>query len=423
MPGVANAALVSSTGPGGDAAAVVSPSWRRVSARAVRASARVGAFLGMRQPVEVDGSVCIDDRGQPVGFARTALGQSAFVHFTGARTLPGDRCRLGQVNVITGTCLFGGRTLQVFDESGAEFPLTHPRAPLPARQLVQIDASDDLSLYEWESALRLCRTVAELIDALPIDVPVTVTVDIPRVQYYCYLLDAYRHRLVSAAIVGQWFDLVDSRHRQLSRIFVDLLRHRVADSRPDVTVEQSDSLGAVEPYLRAAVDADAEPLLDEMILLIRSSPSIDIAWAHLLTATQPATVGELVKASYVSTQLQAVTCNHTAAPTLTVQVENSKEWPVLNGTRGALERLMPDAPWQRRAFLLGCYPLEQVMVTDERGRLLDAYYHDPGRYAFHGERLVDLMAVTESVYGGASVRMQPEPEDQDAEIPRDLAGL
>jgi hypothetical protein len=406
IPGVADAGLLPSAASGGDATAVLPKSWHRVSARAVRASARVGAFLGMRQPVEVDGSVCIDDRGQPVGFARSAFGQqSSFVHLEGARTLPADSCRLGRVDVITGTCLFGGRTLRVFDESGADFPITHSRAPLPARQLVRIHADDDLSLYEWESALRLCRTVADLIGALPIDVPVAITVDIPRVQYHCYLLDAYRHRLVSAAMVGEWFDLVDTRHRRLSQIFVDLLRDRVADRRSNVTVEQSDSLRAVEPYLRAAVNADAEPRLDEMIGLIGSSASADSAWAHLLTATRPATVRELVNASYVSTPLRAVMRNHTTAATLTVEVENFGEWPILNGTRGILERLAAEAAPLRRPFLLGLYPLQQVMVTDERGRLLDPYCHDPGRYAFDAERgVVDLMSVIESVYGSPRPR-------------------
>jgi hypothetical protein len=84
---------------------------------------------------------------------------------------------------------------------------------------------------------------------------------------------------------------------------------------------------------------------------------------------------------------------------LAVHIDNDSEWPTLRAARRVLHAVTASGLADRRGWLVGLYPIERLIVTDESGRRTDPYFHDPGRHAVDPRRqLVDLRETVEALY-------------------------
>jgi hypothetical protein len=396
IPGLTGAHFVPLASLGGGSGR--RPAHYRAAGRAARRLAGFGTFLGTERFNDADCFVCFDVGGHQVAFGRTLLDRRPwFLHLRDAGELPCGPPGPDRIQIITGTCLFSARTLWMIDESGTEFPVLSPECTLPDRPLAAIHCDDELSIYEYQSAIRLGRTAADLIGVLPTGMPVTITLDIPRVQYFCYLLDAFERQLVDSTLIGHWFDIVDRRNHQLSELFIDLISSELDDPDSHVAIDAADPLAAIETYLRQAVASGTAPSLDYAVdLLARSG---DPMWAQLLTVAPPATWTDLTYASYSVTPLRTLTDPVGTGRALVLHVENYEEWPALNATRRVLKRLRDSGHANRSGWLAGLYPMQQLIVTDESGRWIDFYYHDPGPHAIDSRgRLVNLVDLVDELY-------------------------
>jgi hypothetical protein len=125
-----------------------------------------------------------------------------------------------------------------------------------------------------------------------------------------------------------------------------------------------------------------------------------------LAVTPPTTWTDLLYSSYVVTPLRGVTEGGDRA--VVIHVENYAEWRGLRATRHVLGLLRAAGRATGHGRLIGLYPMEQLIVTDELGRRVDPYTHDPGRVAMDPhDRLVRLADIVDAVYRPPLVRPDP----------------
>lgn len=392
-PSMTGARFVSLTQPPAGGSAL-----HRASDRAVRRVGRLGQFLGAAQPMAGEGALSIEvGAGAAVVFAEARLGeQRHFLHLMGAKHLPAEAPGAGGVNLVSGLCLFSSATLWGRDERGGRVEISHARGGALRCPLARIEAAAELSLYEYESVLRRARLLADLVAALPRAVPVSITIDIPRVQYYLYLLDALGSGLVSPGLALEWFRTVDVRHALTTGFLRERLSAELARaSRQDVVVKESSALGELAPYLRGAVRRGGLPRAEDLAAVLAGG---DLVWKLLLDLQPPPDVAALGPASYVVEELRAAHIHEDSAPGIGIAVEDRSEWKVFDRSRKLL-RGMGDGQGAASGRLIGLYPLERLLTLDPYGRWASSYFHDPGRHALDEEGgLVDLFTVAEALY-------------------------
>lgn len=53
----------------------------------------------------------------------------------------------------------------------------------------------------------------------PSELSLSVTIDVPRVRYYLYLMGAFDRGLITPDLVLDWFNIVDERHILIIKFF------------------------------------------------------------------------------------------------------------------------------------------------------------------------------------------------------------
>ncbi|MGV9882165.1 hypothetical protein [Streptomyces sp. NPDC003006] len=374
---------------------------RRASSRAAHRVGRLGRFLGIAQPVAGDGALSIDmGAGTTVIFSEARLGgQRHFLHLMGAKHLPTENPGLAEINLVTGPCLFSAHTLWGRDEQGERVDLLHAQsAPFRCR-LTAIEAAPELSLYEYESILRRTRLIADVVAMLPSGVPVNITIDIPRVQYYLYLLDAFTSGLLSPELTLEWFRMVDDRHALTVSFFRERLRAELTrTARQDVVIDESRALGELAPHLREAVHQGAIPSAAELAAVPAAGG--DPVWKLLLDLDPPADVAALGPASYVVEELRAANIHKDSARSIGIAVENHTEWKVFERSRNILRDTKTGRNSAPGPFV-GLYPLERLLNLDPHGQWAYPYFLESGHHALdEAGEIVDLFSVAEALYTG-----------------------
>jgi hypothetical protein len=232
---------------------------------------------------------------------------------------------------------------------------------------------------------------------LPRAVPLNITIDIPRVQYYLYLLDAYRSGLVSAQLALEWFRMIDARHALVAGLFRDRLQAELAAmARQDVLLTESSALDELAPHLREAVRRGSTPCADSLAAVLAAGG--DPVWKLLLDLDPPADLAAFGTASYVVEELRAANIHEDSAPSIGIAVENQTEWKVFERSRQIL-RYVTDGDNSAPAQLLGMYPLERILNLDPHGRWTYPYFLDTGHHAMDEDgNIVDLFTVVDSLY-------------------------
>ncbi|MGW0535057.1 hypothetical protein [Streptomyces sp. NPDC003032] len=318
------------------------------------------------------------------------------LHIKGARKLAGTADNAERAELVSGVCLFSHQNARFIDEHDHSVELLRPNAALPDARLRAIVVEDELSLYEYETVMRQSRVIADIAAMLPPSLPLTVTVDVPRVQYYLYLLDAFQSGLVPAELVQHWFGLVDDRHTRVLGLFCDHIRRTLdAAGRTDATVRTAPGLDALDECLREAVSTGGIPRDDDLLALMVGTG--DPVWKELGECDVARDRHGLGYASYLAELLRAAGLPGDGRGILSIDVDGFGEALLFDQARQLRQQLGHP---EEDLSSLGIYAAETLQTLRPDGHPASLYLTDPGRYAVdEAGTSVDLFRLIDALYG------------------------
>ncbi|GAB3902548.1 hypothetical protein GCM10029964_093180 [Kibdelosporangium lantanae] len=310
-----------------------------------------------------------------------------------------------RLRIVVGTCLYGVAGVR-FD--GPDGP--HRLDNVVGRAVDQVHLDEDLSLYELEVIARVAQYVGDLTAVMPASTPITVVVDVARLQYYATLLDGYAQGLVPADVLYQWWAHVDRRWAQLTtRLAGRVRRHTAMAGRP-VRIVESPGLGPALAVLRDAVargwptggGPDGQPALvrDLLDAMLRSSTGPE--WATLLAhLPRPATVRDVALASYTWTLTRPALLPpaHRDRPTVTVMVDDASEHSMFRAADRLLSSLAAARVDVHSTPLVGLFPLRRVHFRDPQSLFWAALtnrFRSPDGTLITSHQLVDHLTMSAS---------------------------
>ncbi|KAI5847503.1 hypothetical protein BZA05DRAFT_405051 [Tricharina praecox] len=249
-------------------------------------------------------------------------------------------------------------------------------------------------MYELETLLRLSSAIADTVSLLPASVPPpTVTLDVPRIQYYAPILAAFSSGHCTRREMEAWLAAIDTRHDQLATIFPAVV-HAFLSSRGihNIRVEVSSTLDVLLPYIRDHLSSST-PL--HITGILKELVRVDPLWASYLPNPPPADLTALSKSSYSYTLVRPALSSTPSDKVLLLHIDNPAEWRIFLEAQKALG--------ERPGMLLGLYPLERVFTGESTGRS-SLYLQDPGQMLWDCESgEVGLRDVLETIYGTKTV--------------------
>lgn len=232
------------------------------------------------------------------------------------------------INIKAGPCLFSGSHLTVLDEDEKHISLINPESELPSKKIRSISASSELSIYEYESIIRQTSLIADLAKSIPNDTAVSVTIDIPNVHYYFYIMDIFKQGLTSVEIVLEWFRIVDVRNKLVTNLFIKKLQEALSGSShlSSINLLISNPLDKIAPFVFESVQQNKVPDFTKMIAILQDSG--DHIWKILLDNFVPNNLYELGVAAYILEELRASLTKQGQPTQLGIMVENLSEWKI-----------------------------------------------------------------------------------------------
>lgn len=261
----------------------------------------------------------------------------------------------GEVTTIfTGSCLFSGGSLRLFGASGTEHVFLRADAD-PGETITQIHHDPRPSVYELETVLRLCRTVAMLISQFEPGRLLRIVLDLPREQYLMKLW--YWHAI---GVLGQdtfrdLCRLVDQRAKLLAGLFRDCL---------DQLLDQSYRVEGVNELSRIISDGElpapgtALPLPEAALSLLTDG---DPVWTLATRLRPPEDWLDLIRATYTTAVLRAVLTGDGPV----VLVDDVSEMPTTTTTRRLLRLAAREGLDIPRHRFGSVYPLGGLLIPGE----------------------------------------------------------
>lgn len=331
------------------------------------------------------------------------------------------------VHIVSGICLFSqqhlgyeygesassssgsgsGSSTGLSEDGSAEQLDSGTRIPLP-RDLRP-------TMYELESIIRLSSSIGNIVSQLPLTLCVTITLDIPRVQYYAFILELFEEGGCSREHLKSWLAIIDERHEQLAAVFSKAVKNaltRRGSDRPNITITVSSGLGEVIPLVEEHVERNCTPsvtmLLDE--LLVRDPLWADYYACLPESQRPPKDIVSLCRASYsyqilkpVINRYREYEMNGTKpiGRQLLLNIDNPAEWRIYSEG----EKFLKTYRSRTKAgivnpLLLGMFSLERVFTGSETGRT-SLYLHNCGQQLFDPStgNLVAPADILTRVYG------------------------
>ena len=311
---------------------------------------------------------------QTNAFVQTQLqGHSYWLRTRGSDSI-GRGSNLAAVQFVTGACLFSNRALTAVADDDSVVDLLHPGREI-RRRLVSIDAQPELSFYELESCARQARLICDLAQGWPGLSEFRVTIDVPREQYYCYLLKGLADGLVDRDLMMHWVVLVDARFDQVvAQMGDELLEWSRRAGLPVPKINLATGFEGLRESLVAAITDEHEPELDT---LTRQLAARSETWGRVSRMDPPTTLRELINLSYAVDYVRAQ-----GGDTVLVAVEDRSEYRIIEAAEDLSLRLRPGEP----VPMVGLYALEQAFIAGHDNWSL--YLNDPGtHFRDHGHRL------------------------------------
>jgi len=301
---------------------------------------------------------------------------------------------LQHVRLRTGSCLFSNQAARYVEHDehlGSSVVL--PMDKLPDNPVCDIRIDDNLTLYEFETALRLGTMIGDVINSLPQATSSQIILDVPRVQYYLYPLDLYVQGRISSALMMKWFAAVDRRSERVKKLLRERISNRVAVERR-IIFSEATMLDGLEPYLRREIEHNSKTITVEACISVlrqTANPILDL----ILDRKRTRSFRDLSHASYIAQMLDTGLNNNSNE--MGIDIENHIERRVFSYVDDFASKIRKMHP-QKSFALLGLYPRERLFTTDDTWRP-SLYRFDPGRYAFDAtNNKVDLFVVAEQFY-------------------------
>ena len=257
-----------------------------------------------------------------------------------------------EISLITGPCLFGADAAVVRSNSGERFSLVNPEDTI-TEPITQLEITPEFSLYEIEALSRYTHILKSLIETTPHIK--RIAFNVPEVEYYSYVLDAYQAGFLSQEQVLSWFAAVDMRHARL----VQEMYARIAPSlhavNNDAEVIDLKPLESIKEYFVTTIRNNEVPELSIACQMLCEPSSL---WRDMLSVAPPSSWEDLNHLSYVYAELSTAEVRlKTKRRDAAIAVENPDEVRIFTLARSIVS-LLPD----RRFNLVGLYPHEQVVM-------------------------------------------------------------
>ncbi len=300
-------------------------------------------------------------------------GHSHNIFIKGIDDLPATISEYDTVKLIMGSCLFSGRALQMAGTAGTIDILSSERQISESVQRIIVD--NKLTLYELETANRLTQLVADILTLIPENIQTTIIIDVPRIQYYSYVLDAFGQQLISPELVLQWFQLVDERNKKVTRLIMrcltEYLSKRKMPRSPEIQL--SSSMDSLEVIIKNSVIVGNHITIAHLCEILSKHDSL---WKRVIDLSNPETYSELINLSYVVEQLRPSKLKAIEEKRLTIDIDNYGERRIYQKTQDLAKKIKQIDP-NFTYTSLGLYPLESIFTSNETG-VSDLYWNDPG---------------------------------------------
>lgn len=267
-----------------------------------------------------------------LSFVELTVGEEQNTFNTSARVLSpnprkfletGDLASLTEaqkVTIISGQCLFSAPTAIAHLADGSTAEICNPgQLESTNSKVLDITVDDRLQAYEADSVLRLTKVISAV---NPNDREVEVALNIPKVEYYFYILDAFQKGLVDRDLAKKWFDLVDVRALQMER----LIGRRVPN---EFSIRGISPLSCVEDKLKRMVESGEKDILSKIVSSLKTQ---SIFWNFGIGRNDPQRFSDISHLSYVMANL-LVTQDGTTLP---IAVENPEETPIVRNLKKTL---------------------------------------------------------------------------------------
>ncbi len=266
------------------------------------------------------------------------------------------------INIVFGTCLFDNESVQLVSGDRRYAFLDGKSKSLHQTSIDEISVDKAWTLYEMELITRLSHCIADTVSALNGQTTVTVWYNIPRVEYYTYLLEPFEAGNISPSCMERYFDVVDERHNLVVQQCIRQIRSIaknipvVSGANPSVEISSAESFSCLENLIRHNVAHGRVPSLkDAKTLLAETYP----LWVQVLAHNSPERFFDLALLNWCYEYLAAGQAVSRPGDTLGLAIESYGEARILDNLKLVMEK-MPHAP--RSCCVHAMYPLKQVAL-------------------------------------------------------------
>lgn len=271
-----------------------------------------------------------------------------------------------RLTVISGPCLFSGSSVVAIDSDGGAHYINYPPAiDAIGSPIVKIRTDPGIQPYEADAILRISGLIGELNNTKE----TSVALNVPRLEYYCYVLDLYSRGLIDREAIEQWFADVDLRAQSMEGMITKRLPRNV---RTDTV----NPLDAAEEVIRDGIAQGNRYLFPSVYDRLSQSDKI---WRQAIKRAKPSGFMDLSRLSYPVAHLLKAQDRDS----MVVVVENPEEITIMHET----VKLLPGIV--KGAAIVGLFPHPNVLLKEPTDSIIGKQY----LYFYNGERRAALREV------------------------------
>lgn len=320
-----------------------------------------------------------------------------FIHAQGIKHFPVPITHYSRINIVSGICLFGLQAIYAVTEDDRHVNVLSGRIKEPETSIHHFYCDPHPSLYEIESIYRLSRLIVDMVSILPTHIPITITIDIPRIQYFINLLYLIQSKKLSFPLFTQWMELVNQRCAMIQSIIIETIHFflsKVTDKKMEnVSLSFSEEFQPVEDLIVNAISSTRIPTLTELVTQLSEQ---DDMWSLIFKIDPPQTYRELSYQSYVMNVLRKSLRKKVEPTEILLEIENSLEKKIYDHAKHYYKMLMRKYTNQYQMNLVGLYPLELIFASPWKNTL---YFQESDHELKDDEgNVYSIFSVLEKIY-------------------------
>jgi hypothetical protein len=206
------------------------------------------------------------------------------------------------------------------------------------------------------------------VSLLPKKLACNITLEIPRIHYYLFLLPVLNRNVISNNFFLKWVELVNQRHdalkNSLKEVFISNFQNKEIQTLPDITF--SDGLDLIEDFMISSIKNNKVPTLTELTELLCSQ---DKLWQLVCSIYSPRTYHHLSNVSYSVEVLRRSLSKKAMSPNIVFNIVNPMDRKVYYQAKQYAQMIQQIYPSQYEHHLAALYPLELVFSQGINGSL------------------------------------------------------